>query len=133
MCSKIFYLFVSPYSNNSTLPRALYFLIPLPWTWCHVNPLDSTLLPSKLWSHVKSLKFPQIGSLFWTLFISFLVAFPLEFYTIRTDWGETSRTNKFISVIFQVATLNWWFCGVIRKVPDWEMKDLDSGSRTVMN
>lgn len=41
--------------------------------------------------------------------------------------------NKFISLILQVATLNWCFCGVLRKVLDWEMKDLDSGARSVMN
>lgn len=41
--------------------------------------------------------------------------------------------NKFISLTSQVVTLNWRFCTVIGKVLDWDMKDLDSGSRSVMN
>lgn len=41
--------------------------------------------------------------------------------------------NKFISLTLQMATLDWRFCGVIEKVLDWEMKDLNSGPRSLMN
>lgn len=41
--------------------------------------------------------------------------------------------NKFTSLILQVATLNSWFCEVMGKLLDWEITDLDSGSRSIMN
>lgn len=44
-----------------------------------------------------------------------------------------SMVNKYSSLILQVASLNWWLYGVMGKLLVWELTDVDSGFRYIMN